>query len=713
MKSDNQTVRVILSSPNQYLVPVFQRYYRWDLPQWEKLWQNIVALQTPEKKGRHFLGFVVLVGEVPGSVEGNTFFLIDGQQRLTTLCLLLVALRNLAASRGHQDLANEITELYLIHPHRKGSECFRLLPKEPDRDTYVAAVTGKPVADGRIGRALSYFTERLYTIADPVSEAGLRAFLKIATTRLEFVYAILTDDNPYNIFKSLNSTGVPLGPADLIRNFVFMHVHPPDQDEFDGQDWQPLENNFRDASGTTNAELLSAFFRDYLMSEGRYVAPAQTFEEFEDRYSDTEFDPGELTATLGAYADHYTVIRGAKTDATSGVTEALVRLRELESSTTYPLLLNLFGRRARNEITGEELERAIRLLAGFILRRFVCNYGSRGYGRLFVSTCNSLGENAVDNLERYLVERGYPDTPRFEQAFVTFNLFERGYTRVILDALVRAYPHKENFIPANAQIEHIMPQTLTDQWRADLGGDWQGVYDTWLHTPGNLTLSAYNPNVGNSPFSVKRKEFERSNIAMTRDVAKHTSWGEAEIKSRGQQLARLAGGIWIGPASAPVMADSDPSQVGGIQEATRHVLRRRYWTALRGYLTQTGSSVTPPVPDLYDWRSFPIKVKGVSLWAIISLRHSRIGIGLTLRGSRRKSRFDALWSERETLETAMGGQLIFTELPDKSYSLIELYWPGANPANEAAWPQQHQWLREKLELVYSTLEPRIRAVGDR
>ena len=350
MKSSNLTLGAILNSPNQYVIPVFQRYYRWDQPEWEKLWADLTELQQPGRTGRHFLGFLVLVPELvmPGQI--SKYHLIDGQQRLTTLSLLLCALRNAAAAGEHQELAEEVAFTMLQHQYRKGTDRYRLYPKLRDRDQYVACLAGEPPADGRIAAAVRYFSGRLTTIPGAGTEDGLRAFFALLTQRLEFIYAQLEGENPFNIFKSLNSTGVPLGQSDLIRNFVFMQVPVGDQDDFDETLWKPIERRFENHQGNIDEVAFSAFLRDYLMRNGRYVPPGETFEAFQRHFEATEFDPKQVAADLKQASEWYATVQGQRSDPNPEVEAALDALRQLDSSTTLSLLLNLYQRRHRGRV---------------------------------------------------------------------------------------------------------------------------------------------------------------------------------------------------------------------------------------------------------------------------------------------------------------------------------------------------------------------------
>lgn len=292
-------------------------------------------IQSPDKRGNHFMGFLVFVPGLAQPGQHTTFHMIDGQQRLTTLSVVLAAVRNVARQEGESELAEEIHAYYLVHPLKKGEQHYRLLPKERDHDSYLSLVNGSGVPTGRIADALAYFEERLSNVATD-SPGRLRQVFDTLSQRLEFMCATLEAENAYNIFKSLNSTGVPLGPSDLIRNFVFMHVPPDEQDEFDRDLWEPLEARFVRQDGTLDEERFSKFFRDFLLSSGRYVPPRDTFSNFESRYEATGFAPRELARALTSSVKHYSVISGEETDESERVTNALAGLNLLESSTTYP-----------------------------------------------------------------------------------------------------------------------------------------------------------------------------------------------------------------------------------------------------------------------------------------------------------------------------------------------------------------------------------------
>jgi hypothetical protein len=551
MNADSITLDGLLGSAYQYIIPVFQRYYSWGRSDWENVWNDIAELRESEQNSqRHFMGSLVLGPQQQRDLGKPAVQVIDGQQRLMTFSLLMSAVRNIARDRGFDSLKEAVEETALVDPHEEGGDRFRVYPRQRDRDSFMAAVEGNGQVDGRIAEALDYFTERVESLEGAETEKELRAFFHLVRRHLEFVHIILGNENAYEIFRSLNSTGQPLSEADLVRNFVFMHVPLHKQDSFDDELWIPVERHFEDKDGNLNGSALSAFFRNFLMRDGRYVKPTATFQEFERRYSGAGFEPEDLAIELSWYADYYDVIRGVNAHASERVEAALSKLRGLRTATTYPLLLYLMHNYEEGETSEQDLVQCIEMTSGFILRRYVCGLSSRAYSRWFVSANRMLGEQPLEGLRHFYVNgRDFPNDEQFRQALIHFNLYQSDYGRYALEMLERSNDHREPPDLRQAQIEHIMPQTPTDEWKSDLGPEHERIHAEWLHTLGNLTLSAYNPQLYNHRFSIKCEEYSRSNIAITRRLTDYSSWGESEIRSRGEDLAERAANIWRGPES--------------------------------------------------------------------------------------------------------------------------------------------------------------------
>ena len=551
--------------------------------------------------------------------------------------------------------------------------------------------------------ALAYFENQLVAAAGE-NAANLRSIFDAVTQRLEFLCATLEKEDAYNIFKSLNSTGVPLSESDLIRNFVFMHVAPDDQDEFDSTFWAPLEARFTSPHSALDEDRFSKFFRDFLMADGRYVSPRETFNEFEGRYEATDFSPNALAATLLKASAHYEVIQGQKADQAVTVTLALQKLNVLESSTTYPLLLKLFLLRDEGKIDSAGLARAIEMLSGFILRRFICNETSRGYGRMFLRSLANRGDVPGTALEQYLLERGWPDDTKFETAFARFPLYQRGYTRAVMEALEVARQHKEPADLTETQVEHILPQTMNADWLNDLGQDAERIHAEWLDTPGNLTLSAYNQELWNHRFSIKRAFYAESNVVLTRELAQKQRWGEAEIQERGKQLAQAAAKIWMGPERPPSPKQADADE----QDESRFETRRKFWEGLHDYL-QTENLAIPDFEVRPVWTvRLPSSIRHVGIEARLGLRNHVVGIDIWFWREHSMPLWQEIKSAPGSYDDIVGQHWRFEQLGERPRAMMTIELLVDHIRNPGSWPDAHEWMGRKLVVIYEKLLPILR-----
>lgn len=584
LKTGSPSLGELLNREAQYIIPLFQRGYRWERRDWRILWNDLVSIQTAPENNSHFMGILVMEAEPkPGGI--TRFYLVDGQQRLTTASILLAAIRNIAEKSGHDKIAKRINDAYLLHADEDDdNDRYRLFPKDRDRSNYLALVSDDGVIHrpGNMSKALKFFTERVREVTEGGKDVEkLKGIRNAVIHRLQFVTVLLpSTEASYAVFKSMNSTGVPLGQSDLIRNFMFMNMPPKNQDAYDKKMWQELENVFANDEGTLgkNEEgLFSQFFRHSIIAKGKYIQPEETFKSFEEQYEEEFRKDKDLSRLRGVTADlikearHYSVIRGWSTElfsenrsgnkaqpaGSNGVIRALGGLNDLKSSTTYPLLLALFAKRAESVITDKELARCIEMLRGFIFRRYICGKKSNSHGKIFAGAIEKIkkSEHPVDSLSDFLQDEAHPwpDDDVFKRALVRFPLYEGLYAKATLAGLEQAREHKEYDGCDGATIEHIMPQDIDNtnaDWHEILGDNAKKVHAEWCDCLGNLTLTGYNPELSNDSFSEKCKIYEESHFEITKDIPKNFSkWGEAEIRKRGEQLAEEAARIWVGPSS--------------------------------------------------------------------------------------------------------------------------------------------------------------------
>jgi uncharacterized protein with ParB-like and HNH nuclease domain len=350
MEANAKSIREILQGSDQFLVPFFQRFYSWHRSHWTRLKSDIWTLLHDTARKQHFLGPLVCAAlpHVPGEVHG--FQLIDGQQRLTTLSLLLAALRDVAKATGDEELSDEVTD-FLTNRHKKAWQRFKLVPRIGDREAFAALVLNQDHAkygELAIVDAYNFFRKTIRLEAEQHPER-LRELFNTIVDRLYLVVISIGDENPYEIFESLNSTGLPLEESDLIRNHVFMKLPQERQQEFDEESWRPYEDLF-DAQGEYTAIPVTPFYRDFLMRGGTFSRLGSTFVDYKQYYEQQNLTPGESVIELTHFAKLYQSLQRRGMGQSAAVAKALAQFQSLDAATANPLLLNLLDRHQQGKL---------------------------------------------------------------------------------------------------------------------------------------------------------------------------------------------------------------------------------------------------------------------------------------------------------------------------------------------------------------------------
>lgn len=555
----------------------------WKEENWEKLWDDLCYLikekPKPEEHKRHFLGSIVCLEQqhVPGKI--HTYQVIDGQQRLVTLSILLCAIRDAALKGNNQNLANQIQKIYLVDEFGIGEEKYKIFPRLRDREDYLLLAekpnnekqkdeTIKNAAPKLIHEAYKYFINSIQkaetetkTQAEKQAESllppreeppfDLIQLFTALTDQTDFVLITLKKENPFSIFKSLNSTGVDLEQGDLIRNHIFMSVPIEQQDDFDDKQWRKLEEHFQ-TDQKLNGTQFTDFFKDTLMSKGNYVGEQNVHEEFATHYPIKQIDPQQIVLELIHKAKQYNIVLGKTECNSKTISQALKKINGLYATTAYPLILHLFDmHHDKNQLEEQDLAILLNLIAGFILRRHVCKESSRGYGRWFCAASKNIRNNPKKELEDFLKSKGWPNDETFTQSFKKMNLYKSNYSTHILQSIENYIQSPNEQVSLNkCSIEHIMPQTITEEWKTELGTNWETIHKQYLHTPGNLTLVGqdYNISMKNDSFQDKKRTLKNSKVYLNQyfiDI--NTTWNEKAIENRGEELAQIAAKIWAGP----------------------------------------------------------------------------------------------------------------------------------------------------------------------
>jgi uncharacterized protein with ParB-like and HNH nuclease domain len=498
----NQTdIQKILGGVQQYVIPLFQRPYSWETRQWNILWSDLAELCEEQKPRNHFIGSIVTMPSksVPEGV--SKFVLIDGQQRLTTLLILLAAVRDKARREGEVKLADKIDDLMLKNRHQDDTDVFKVLPTQADRAAFCAIMDGTtPPIPGGIAAASAFFEKKLRGQSSP----GLDRLYTVVCKHLVLVSIVLDrDDNPYLIFESLNAKGQPLAQADLIRNFFFMRIQATSQEKVFRDCWQPMQDRL--------GKHLTEFIRHYLMRDGRVVKQGDVYftvkECVEERQDE---DVHDYLTELATYSGYYARLTNPTLEQCGELAPRLARLNRFEATTAYPFLLNVYHDYATGRVTEQEFAAILDVLEAFLIRRYVCGVPTNALSRIFIALHSqaTAGGPLVEGVKRVLGDKNFPRDKQFREQFVTLQMYgggdRRDKAKLILDRMEASYQHKEPIGADTLTIEHVMPQTPTDWWKEHLGDDWASTHEYWLDTVGNLTLTGYNPELSNSDFPKKK-----------------------------------------------------------------------------------------------------------------------------------------------------------------------------------------------------------------
>jgi alkylated DNA nucleotide flippase Atl1 len=611
MQVGESTLKKLVEGQKQFQIPLYQRQYAWEDSQLAQLWEDVLeqydaltpgtAGEVPAASPTHFLGSMVLAPSPMMQAQGVTpFLVIDGQQRLTTLLIALCALRDHAAIEDPQ-AAERFNELYLTNKYATGLASYRLLPTQSDRDAFFACVTPDAARrTGRIGRAYGFFRAQLTQPGPDNEPLDLRRVESVLWERLQFV-AITADttDNVHRIFESLNDRGVRLTQADLLRNYVFMLL-PSRAEHVYNDVWRPMQDSL------TPTQLETLVFVDLVLRGQTTIKRQDLYRAQQERLKPMEGDEAAIEAEVRELARRATffgrIVR-PETEPDPRISAVLTRLDRWGASTTYPLLMHLYDLWDRDQCGADDVGRALEYIESFLVRRMIAGVPTNNLNRIFSGLVPQLDTERpiAEAIHRALSgERRYwPSDRRLREAFRAQPFYFQGrqdQKMLIFEHLESSYEHAEpiNWSAMDASIEHVMPQSLSDAWReslAEAGDDPDVVHEEFLHTLGNLTITAYNGQLSNHPFERKRDILINSHLELNRAISPSSSWGSREILARADELAGRAIDIW--PAPLPGVQEPAPGRDWTRLHAVLAALPFGTWTTYGDLAELIGSHQVP------------------------------------------------------------------------------------------------------------------------
>jgi len=519
-------------------IPVYQRNYDWKEEQCRKLFEDIQNIVKSDYEIEHFLGTVVFVSS-KSEMNFNEYVLIDGQQRITSIMLLLKVLHEKVTDENDKE---EIWEEYLINKRAPEENLrIRLKPVESDGMPYKKLIEENDISlTSNVCKNYRLF-EKLIQESNYSAEEIYKALGKI-----ELVYIQLEkgkkSENPQMIFESLNSTGLSLTQGDLIRNYLLMNHEYEKQKMLYKNFWLEIEKRI------TN-EKISDFVRDYLtMKNGSISNKDKVYDDFKKyiKQNNENMDEEGILEELKTYSEYYSWFLNGNSP-NNKINEKLSEFRYLRNTTVYPLILSVFeDTYSYKNINENELFDILNLLISYIFRRSVCGYTTNSLNKVFASIVVLLkSKDIYKQIEKGLMSKSFPGDEEFRAEFIKCNFYKKGtefckYTLKLLEI----FENKEQTDMENITIEHIMPQTLNSEWRIELGSKFEQIHSEYINTIGNLTLTGYNPELSNKNFELKKRYYEESNIKMSREIANYDKWKDTEIKDRAEQLFEKAKRIW-------------------------------------------------------------------------------------------------------------------------------------------------------------------------
>jgi uncharacterized protein with ParB-like and HNH nuclease domain len=554
MEASPARVIQYFNGEKQNLIPLFQRPYTWTKNNWQTLWDDLmVQYDEVGDTGTHFMGAIVSVPARSVPVGVSKYLIIDGQQRLTTVSLLLCALRDCLDPNS----ASRIQEVYLTNRFREPEDTLKFVPTQADRDVYRTIALDRQVPpksqDVRMAAAYHFFKDKLTKITDlnddPIDPAKVLITLEQS---LQVVMINLSDDDdPYLIFESLNFKGEPLTQADLVRNYLLMRFRHSisaggEQQRVYSRYWIPIERKLQSN--------LPEFLRHYMMKDGDDIKKGGIYAAIKKKLKDmnsTEALEAEAES-MRRFGDFYSKLLLPAQEETVSIRDCLENIKELKVTTSYPLLLRLFDARQAEHLSDADLEKCLGLIESFVVRRAVCGVPTKSLNKLFIQwSKNFPNTDHVQWLHRSLSAGSgnsrFPKDTEFATAFMTQPQYGRASTHFILGCLEKSFQHKETVDLSTATIEHILPQTLTQEWKDVLGSEVEKVHATLVDTFGNLTLTSYNSELSNRSFLDKKSRLENTHIELNRWIIQKSSWGAPEIEERAKSLLEIANKIWLAP----------------------------------------------------------------------------------------------------------------------------------------------------------------------
>ena len=554
----------LLDGRKQFSVPIFQRRYSWEKKHCEKLWNDVLRLGQNRENPSHFLGSIVYIEPRVSNVSGvRELHVIDGQQRLTTLTLLLVALsRAIEEQDNNIGITPEELSDYYLNVRRTDESRYKQLLTQHDKDTLIQLLENRIDYNAPPAASSLRLLENYHFFETELQSANLETVYNgIQRLRVVDIALDRSHDNPQLIFESLNSTGLELSQADLIRNYVLMGQKPSLQNRLYEEYWFPMEQRF----GDEYTDWFDWFIRDYLTLKTRQIPNIRNvYDDFKDyipKTTDTE-NLEDVIADISRYSKHYVKFALLKEDDPD-LLECFKNIDDLRAGVARPFLLEIYEDYIQGNVQKSDLIEILRLVESYVFRRAMCDIPTNSLNRTFAfrlmakvdkgAYLESLKE-AFLNLANQSASYRYPSDAEFKREFLVRGVYNNlRRCRYLLCKLENHRNKQPIHRIEDYTVEHVMPQNsnLSAEWKKELGENWQKIQEKYLHTIGNLTLTGYNPELSDRPFQEKKERkpggFRDGGLRLNVSLVQMEQWNENAIQARAEELTEKALRIWISP----------------------------------------------------------------------------------------------------------------------------------------------------------------------
>lgn len=566
LQAGETTLNKLLNTSRQFIVPIFQRNYSWQKSQYEQLWFDILRASKFKEKQNHFIGSIVYIDMGTPAGRPQQLLLIDGQQRLTTISILLCAIKDYVQKFNLEtNLINlaKIKNQFLYNSDEIDEDRYKLLLNVQDKETYIKLIdntiftVNKPATN--IIKCYEFFYER---IEDFIKQYGQIDEIYAGIFKLSLVSISLDkdSDNPQMIFESMNSTGKDLSQTDLLRNYLLMDLTPEKQTRLYKTYWKPMEELFGEDIYKNDVNKFDYFIRDFLTLKsdtGHICKINNVYENFKRYYLDNNCEKFAVLKDLFTYAKYYACI-----DLLQENDDELKlywqEFKKLDSHVVYPFLLKLYDDYSRQILIKEDFKKILQVVISYLWRRAICEIPTNSLSKTFATLYQAVDKDDYVNsiIKAFVFKSSYKrfsSDYEVREKLQTKDIYHFRLRKYLLEALENYY-HKEpiDLNTANYTIEHIMPQNIEHNlsWQQMLGENWQEVHSLYLHTLGNLTITGYNAEMSNKSFWEKvngESGFKHSHLKLNESIVQCDVWNKKAIQRRTNILTDIILKIWKYP----------------------------------------------------------------------------------------------------------------------------------------------------------------------